>query len=212
MRAFTQNCKKFNISLSDDAMTFYPQKTGIKKRGIHRTLDKQIVITEVETYYDEVDKLSDEVLATKLGGARFIQREDEKHDSYHSDEYNAEETHHHLQFPYPLDDFKLNHILKVLEEYEVLSSAEREMFLAAYEQYKDNVISHNDESRNHYAKEKQDIVIASNNTAEEQDFLQKLATVTGQAKKFRPDGFFPSIVSEQSETILDTQRTSNSFV
>ncbi|KTD06848.1 hypothetical protein Ljam_1043 [Legionella jamestowniensis] len=193
-------------------MTFYPQKTGIKKRGIHRTLDKQVVITEVETYYDEVDRLSNEVLAIKLEGARFIQREDEKHDSYHNDEYDAEETHHHLQFPYPIDGSKLNLLLKVLEEYQVLSSAEREMFLAAYEQYKNNVISHNDESPNHDAKEKQDIVIASSNTAEEQVFLQKLATVTERAKKFRPDGFFPSIVSEQSENVLEIQRTPNSFV
>ncbi|CEK10195.1 hypothetical protein [Legionella hackeliae] len=198
MSIFTQNCKKYNISLAEDAITFYPQKTGIKKRGIHRTLDKQVVIIEVDTYFNEVDKLSDLVLQTRLGGARFIQRDDEKHDTYHNDSFNPDDTHHHLKFPYLINENNLPKILAVLVEYQILSSIERDLFLAAYQKYRMTITSKKDSPYSAVA-EAQMSHMSVIDVAKEGEFLDTVEKNT-EKKTTHSWSFFPVKVD------LDTKK------
>ena len=133
MRAFTHLCQKANISLFDDTITLYPKLNGNTHTETvidFSTLNS--ICVQVGCVYKEVRKTIS-LQEDNLGIKRYINRDDPLHARYHMDNFTMDDRHYHAQFAKTIDKSKLIEILTAFVKYDVLSSAEKESFIKAYD-------------------------------------------------------------------------------
>jgi hypothetical protein len=133
MRAFTHLCQKANISLFNDTITLYPKLNGNTHTETvidYETLSS--VCIQVGCVYEEAHEAISP-RADRLGIKRFIHRDDPDHAQYHMDKFTMDDMHYHAQFAKTIDKLKLIEILTAFVKYDLLSSAEKESFISAYD-------------------------------------------------------------------------------
>ncbi len=121
MVAFTVLCQKVNISFYDNTITFYPNK----HKATYESNVFDVEYDEVSTTIDEIKKFENSITG--------VTRKDKDHELYHNhDDFNEELTHYHIKFPVTIDQIKLEQILAISVDKELISKEERESIINTY--------------------------------------------------------------------------------
>jgi hypothetical protein len=128
MVAFTQLCQKVNISFFDNTITLYPNTHKVS----YESKVFEVEYDEVATTIDEIKKFENSI--------KGVARKDPDHHLYHKyDDFNEELTHYHIKFPETIDQIKLEQILAISVDNELISKEERESILNTYKVVSENL-------------------------------------------------------------------------
>ena len=114
VRAFTYLCKNIKFSLVGNAVTFYPDMS---------VFTRKMIVSVLEKLHKDPDLSHNDVYRLHL-----------EHAYYHKDEFEWEPSHYHWRFTKTLDQALLTKILDCFLEKEFITPAEKQGFLAAFQQ------------------------------------------------------------------------------
>lgn len=143
MVAFTQLCKKVNISVYNDTITLYPNQYLVKSYKLNQNNELETHTTLI-TYKEVINLLR--YHGDELKIKEYVERDMPIHARYHKDSFSEDTEHYHLRFKKAISRNTLIKILNLFERYDLVSADEKSDCLGSYDAAEEN----HDEKSNHY--------------------------------------------------------------
>ncbi|OGV27735.1 MAG: hypothetical protein A3F18_00685 [Legionellales bacterium RIFCSPHIGHO2_12_FULL_37_14] len=151
MPALCFEASKIKFSFACDTLTIYPKFTLVEynevKLAINLCGKLAFVTASVPDLTQEGAELEDaqqEILQNNTD-TRFIHRDDNDHDMYHHDNFLLDDNHYHLNFTHEITREKLDEVLSIYLDQNIITAAEKSDFLAKFDARLHDIDDHFDQ-------------------------------------------------------------------